>query len=249
MAYAQVYVDKGKVELSVTPGEVIRDTITLSNTSDAAVKMTAYMEDFRYVPPYDGSKEFSPADTIDHSMGEWINFTPQEFTLPPFGRKEISFVITVPDSIEQGHYGVLFFEKDEPDAVDGKGVSIKTRVGTLFFLEPLSQVKRVVFNDVRLESNTVKGNLVNRGNVTTVIKGIYYILGPDGRVADRGELTNYYLPQAATGSVSLRVPAKLNPGVYNMVMTFDLEDGDVLVKEIDFKIASDGETMITDIRD
>jgi hypothetical protein len=54
-------------------------------------------------------------------------------------------------------------------------------------------------------------------------------------VGERGELDTLYLPPKETAQFSIDLPNALSSGRYTLVATFDLEDGDVFVNEIDFE--------------
>ncbi len=105
--HAQVFLEDGKVKLSVSPGENVAGKLTLHNTSDKDVNMKVYWEDFVYKPPYDGSKEFLPKGTSSQSAADWVNVTNQTLMFGPFAKRTVSYTVNVPEDIRQGHYGVL----------------------------------------------------------------------------------------------------------------------------------------------
>ena len=57
-ASAQLFLEQGKVKLTVNPSENVSQTLMVHNTPDKAVKVHVYWEDFEYITPYDGSKKF-----------------------------------------------------------------------------------------------------------------------------------------------------------------------------------------------
>ena len=130
--YAQLMINKGKIIERVNPGTPIMGTISVHNTKDRPINVEAYMEDFEYIPPYNGKKRFSPAGTTERSISRYINFAPQTFTLPPFGRQEIRYTIRLPQETKGGYYGVMFFEENRADQLKATGVRIVTRVDVLF---------------------------------------------------------------------------------------------------------------------
>ena len=82
-----VLVDQPKVRLSIPPGSSQSGVINVEKRSQEAKDIRVYLEDWVYLPEYDGSKEFKPAGTAELSCAEWINFSPAEFTLAPFSKK------------------------------------------------------------------------------------------------------------------------------------------------------------------
>ena len=140
-ACAQIFIEEGKVVLPIAPGERVERSLLVHNTSDQTINVRAYWEDFHYVAPFDAAKQFLPAGTSPDSFFTWVKSSPQNFTLPAFGKQKISIVFDVPPQIKGGHYGVLFFENESQGRIQEKGVNIVTRVGSLFFLEPENKVK------------------------------------------------------------------------------------------------------------
>jgi len=248
-AFAEVILDKGKIKLTVKPGETINGSITLTNSSATDIPLRAYLEDFTYVPPFDGSKKFLPVGSTEYSCGKWISFSPQEFILPALSKQEINYVIKVPQGALGGYYGVLFFEKSPKLAPKEMGLGIVVRVGCLFFLETEGKVKKGALEDVSLEGNSLKAYFVNSGNIILVTNAVYYTMDEQGMVVDRAETGKFYLPIKDKFPLSIAVPEKFSPGNYTEVLTFDLEEGDVLVKEIAFSKDKTGSSRILQIRD
>jgi len=58
-----------------------------------------------------------------------------------------------------------------------------------------------------------------------------------------------YLPPDKSAQYPLSLNRDLNPGVYTIVLTINLEDDDVFVKEIDFKKNGLSDFNIIEIRD
>ena len=110
-AQAQLFLEQAKVSLDVSGGEHLNGSLLIHNTSSEAVNIKVYWEDFEYKPPYDGSKNFLPAGTAPASASQWVTFSPQTFSIPAFGQQKIDYTVSVPSQIQEGHYGVLFFER------------------------------------------------------------------------------------------------------------------------------------------
>ena len=248
--HAQVFVEQGKVNLLVHPGEHVSDTVTIHNTTGKSVKARIYWEDFSYQPPFDGAKKFAPASTLKTSLAKWIQFSPRDLVLPAFGKVNISYSIDVPSNAQGGYYGVLFVEPQNPElSGPDKGVRIITRVGCLFFVETGDRSKEASVDQIFVNGNILKGRLRNQGNVVLLPQSSYYIMDREGLAADRGELKKRYLPPGESVDFDLPLSKDLSPGEYTLVLTFDLQDGDVLVKEIEFTKNSDIQYQVRTIRD
>ncbi|MBF0485666.1 MAG: hypothetical protein HQL16_04025 [Candidatus Omnitrophica bacterium] len=248
-ARAQFFLEQGKVSLPVSGGDRINKSLIIHNTTADAVKVKAYLEDFKYESPYDGSKAFLPAGTGVGSLSQWFSFSPQEFTLPAFGKQVVDYTISVPSKVEGGHYGVLFFEKADPPIRDASGVSVVTRLGCLFFVEPKDRLKQASLLNIKADGNFIKGDFSNQSNVVLIPNTTYYAMDEGGMVADRGEIKKLYIPPLETASWALELPQKLNPGKYSLVINADLEDGDVVVKEIELTKDVSGSLTITAVKD
>ena len=248
-ASAQVLLEEGKVKLDVIPGENIAGKLTLHNTSATEVGMKLYWEDFVYKPPYDGSKDFLPQSSTEHSIADWANVSSRTLKFPPFAKKEIPYTMNIPDDFRKGHYGVLFFEKQNREAVSEKGVNIVSRVGCLFFVEPKNKIKKMDLKNFRFTGKELTADFTNQGNVILIPDGTFYIIDQEGMVFDRGQIKKIYLPPGETGQYTMVFHADLAPGPYTLVMTIGLEDDDVAVKEIDFRKSYPSDFNIVEIRD
>ena len=175
-ACAQLFIEEGKVNLSVAGGDRITQSITVHNNSQEPLDIRVYWEDFDYAAPFDGAKNFLAAGTSPHSAASWIQFRPQEFRIMPSGKQKIDYTISVPGNIEGGYYGVLFFERSSEATVDTKGVKIVTRVGSLFFIESQNKTKKAGIADVAMQGGALAGTLANHGNVVLIPTMTYYIM-------------------------------------------------------------------------
>ena len=230
---AQFLVEQGKVNLTVSGGERINKSLLIHNTTAEEQRVKVYWEDFQYQPPYDGAKKFFPVGTgVETSAAKWVSFSPQEFTLEPHGKKEIEYTVSVPAQFDSGHYGVLFFERASEPYKDQTGMSIVTRVGSLFFIEPKDIEKKADLKNLKQDVATLTGEFHNMSSVILIPQITYYIMSNDGMVADRGEIKKLYVPAGVVANWTIPLSSKLEPGVYSMVINADLEEGNVVVKEV-----------------
>ncbi|VAX35809.1 hypothetical protein MNBD_UNCLBAC01-330 [hydrothermal vent metagenome] len=247
-SFAQMFLEQGKVSLVITPGENITGELVVHNTTDQEIQLNAYWEDFIYKAPFDGTKEFIPAGTSDYSLASWVHFSPQDFTISPYGKKKISYIFNVPQNISGGYYGVLFLEKEATPLKGKRGVNVVTRVGGLFFLESVNQKKEAVLENITISSQSLQADFINTGDVILIPQGIFYVLSEDGRVVDRGEIETIYIPPGQKASYQMVFNNDFSIGKYTLVATIDLQQDNVLVKEIDFE-KKDVSINILTIRD
>lgn len=247
-AAAQLMMEPSKVKLGVAPGATIIDKIYLHNTGEQVENIKVYWEDFTYMEPFTGKKKFFPAGTSEYSMTEWVKYSPQMLVIPPKSKQEINYSIRVPSGFSGGRYGVLFFERGAEKGSEGVAVSVVTRVGVLFFIEVGDTDKSSEVAELKASGSSIEGKVSNNGNVFLFPKGVFYIMDQEGLVVDRGEIEKLYLPSGSTGNFKIDVAQELSAGNYTAVITFDLEGGDSLVREVDFNKTGNGSIEITAIR-
>jgi hypothetical protein len=247
---AQLLMEKSRVDITVEPGQTIVDSIYLHNTSDQPTDVKVYWQDFEYEPPFDGKKKFLPIGTSIYSMGSWMSFSPQEFSLPPLSKQTINYSMQVPPTAQGGYYGVLFFEQGGSDVpLEGTGVNIITRIGSLFFVKTKGQVKDLKMGSWVSKLNGLRGSMDNKGNAVMFPFGTYYVMDKDGLVADRGELKKIYIPPGQKADFEVNFRSGVTKGEYTMVLTFDLGEGDSLVQEVDFRKEGGTNISILGVRD
>ncbi len=249
-AKAQLLLEEGKVSLAVSGGEHRNGSLIIHNTSSVPINIRVYWEDFEYRPPYDGSKNFFPAGTALGSASQWVAFSPQVFSLPAFGQQRVDYTVTVPSQIQEGHYGVLFFEKGGNSSITkGDEVAIVTRVGCLFFIEPSNKIKKALLQDIALKANNITVSFVNQGNVILIPRTTYYMMQEGGLVLNRGEVKKLYVPPGISAPLEIPLKKQLDPGHYTLVVNSDLEEGDVVVKEIELAVDASGQLTIEKVQD
>lgn len=247
--WAQVVVGKTKVQLTLTPGQTVVDSIKLNNTTSKPVGVRIYMQDFQYIEPFDGSKKFLPPSSTESSCASWVTVSPQQLTIPAYGRKEVNYTVKVPHGARGGHYGILFFEQIPEDIKGRVGLQLISRVGCLFFLETADKQKKVEIEDVAVEGENFQAVFANNGDVIIIPQGTFYIMDSNGMVADRGSIDAFYLPPGQRANFVIGISSQISPGSYTAVVTFDLNDGDIVVREIDFSKRADGALVINTIRE
>ncbi len=244
-AKAQLFLEEGKVVLAVSGGDRINKSLLIDNTSADTADVKVYWEDFSYQPPYDGSKMFLPAGTGVPSASTWISYSPQTFSVPSYGKQKVDYTITVPDQIKEGHYGVLFFEKSDNNSLNEvTGMKIVTRVGCLFFIEPKDKLKKAALQNFKFTASDLSGDFVNQSNGVLIPHLTYYIMDKEGMVPERGEIKKLYIPANTTAPWQMPVPSQLKMGKFTMVINADLDEGSVVVKEIEFSKDTDGKLII-----
>ncbi|MCK5215763.1 MAG: hypothetical protein KAR05_10475 [Candidatus Omnitrophica bacterium] len=249
-ARAQLLIEKGKTRQDIEPGTTVFDTISVHNTSKKKLDVKVYWQDFEYVAPYyDGAKEFLPPGTSSRSLAGWVTIKPTSFSLPPQASREVAYSIKVPKYIKGGYNGIMFFELDAQKPDERLGVSIVTRIGSLFFLDSIDRDKTVKLEKFKIEDGSLAGAFINAGDIIMIPDVTYFILNREGMVEDRGGLRKFYLPPEKKAEFQLSLNKELKPGKYSIILTFDLGDGDSLVREIDILKMPQGAIKLLTVRE
>ncbi|MCP4653104.1 MAG: hypothetical protein GY858_06965 [Candidatus Omnitrophica bacterium] len=244
-------IDTPKIEVKLSSGDNHAGTIIVENPSKDELFFKVYLEDFVYTSPFEGDKQFSPPGSNKFSMVDFINFSPREFTLAPYSQARVNYTISADRSLSGVRCGVLFFETSIGHGQDksGRGLNILGRIGSLVFLEPDNVVKKASFADINSVGRSLQGAFSNLGDSFLRVKGSFYVVDQGGMVKDRGEISEFYLLPGDRKDLQISLPDKLLGDTYSLIATFDIEDGDVLVKEVDFSISSHGTVAVIDTRD
>lgn len=242
-------IDNPKIKLRLSWDEKYSGAIIVDNPSENEVSVKAYLEDFIYIAPFDGAKEFYAPGTTDASLSNWVSFSPQEFVLKPFSRRRVNFSVTPTSSFDSVHCGVLFFETFIGTTYkNGEAIKVLGRVGSLLFVEPENRKKQATFTDIEGKTYSLTGNFTNSGNSFIHAQGTSYTIDNQGIVKDRNALEELYLLPNDSAGLQIALSDELAPGAYTMVITFDLEEDDSLTKEIDFSLSHSGEITVLDER-
>lgn len=244
-------INNPKFELQLDKGKSYSGSITVENNSDKEARIRVYAEDFLYVEPFDGTKEFFPLGTTGLSLSSWLALTPNEFVLSPYASQTVSFVLRPKDSVEKVYCGVIFFETAIGKTLNeqGQGIDILGRVGSLVFIEPQNLNRIGEFTEINTVDKSLTGTFINKGNTFLHVQGTYYIIDAAELVKERDQLKELYLLPKDKAKVVIKTPEALVEGKYTMVITFNLEGGEAAVKEIDFSVSPTGELKVLATRD
>ncbi|MDD2702417.1 MAG: hypothetical protein PHC33_00170 [Candidatus Omnitrophica bacterium] len=232
---AQISPEPREIKLTVHPGGQYRGTIRITNDSDESLIVRAYFEDLVFPPPFDGTKEFRPLGSTAASCGKWITVLPSSFVLVPHGEQEVIYTINAPADVKGGYYGILYFEKmNPPEAVEGLGMSLVYRFGSSFYLETADSDKKAVIEALVPDKNSLKGDFKNTGDVIIFGRGTYQVMDKDGILISRGEFGKFSIPpkEKITFSVNDIRAASFGEKA-DVIINFDLGDGELVVGEIE----------------
>jgi len=243
-------IDNPKVRIKVTTGQNYTGLITVENPTKDQVGVKVYLEDFIYVEPFDGDKKFMPRGTTPRTIADCITFSPENFTLEPFGSKTVNFTISPAKPFKETLCGVLFFETAMGSSMEeGKAIDVLGRLGSLIFVDPADGKKSAVFSSPEGGNRAISGTISNSGNLFLSAMGTFYVMDSSGNVLDRGQTAEAYLMPGDKRPLEIKFSPKLSEGSYTAVVTFDMQDNDMFTKEIDFSLSSTGEVKVAGSRD
>ena len=233
--------DQSKIRLNIPPGNSQAGTIKIHSQSDEEIGLQVYLEDWEYTDKQDGTKNFFPAQSTPRSCAQWINFSPAEFTLPPWGEKKLNYIVNVPEEAAGGRYAVMFFQTllnqpvqtQEPEYL-GKdeirsGVNLAIRIGTLFYVEAEGAVERraelknlSVSADEKDKPLSIGVDLLNAGNVDITAGGTFNIIDRQGTVYARGEFNEVGTFPGDVAKLTSSWDEPLPEGTFDLIITINL---------------------------
>lgn len=132
-------------ELSIEPGENIKQTIKLTNPTENLVKVYPKIMDFN-AKGEGGEPGFHVAtdDSAKFSLAKWITYRQPAVALTAKQVVEFNYEINVPQDAEAGgHYGAVFFTTEPPenDPTKGSQVALNSMVGSLVLVRVPGDIK------------------------------------------------------------------------------------------------------------
>lgn len=253
-------VEPAKIRLIIPPGSSKTGTIKVYNLSGEPKNIRAYFEDWYYLPVCDGTKDFKPSGTTERSAAPWIDFSPSEFTVPPYGKQQVNYTVKVPADAQGGHYCVLFFENylsEGQQNEEGVTVNVAVRIASLFYIEPEGTIKRsAAIEDLKIakerNKSVITAKFTNTGNVDINTKSTFFIIDQKGMVYARGEFNDAYTFPGDSTTLSASWSETLPKGVYDLVLTVDIgralseaKLGKVpaITKEVKMEVGDNGEVV------
>lgn len=262
-AFRAIQIDQDRVRVISKPGTTYTGRLEVKNPSDEAKEVKAYLQDWVYSDDQ-GSKKILAPGLLSNSCANWIKFVPQEFTVPPFGRRVINYSVDIPADASGGYYALLFCESllSKPEIAQQEEqtaavVPVAVRIGVLFMVEIQGKSERKIeIKDLSLKrsANHYEINLLfeNTGNVDIKASGNFSIMDKNGMVYGRGLFDNVYTLPKDQARFSAKWKDILARGSYDLILTidlgkalqdYDLGRGPIVVKEAQIEIGENGEVV------
>ncbi len=104
------------IEEPANPGDVLSETLTITNESNIEKEFFIYKKNIKGVEA-GGVPLFAEegAERTGYELSEWISISAESVLVPAFGSVELPVIITVPDSATPGsHFGGIFVSAEPP---------------------------------------------------------------------------------------------------------------------------------------
>ena len=253
---AGLRIDKPKIRLIVPAGSYDGGQIAVENTGSEPTGVRVYLQDWVYSAS-DGGKEFMPKATLKNSASGWITFNPADLNIPAKGKAFVNYSVQVPKGASGGRYAVMFFEVlgtevERFDAAKGQNVHVQilNRLGALFYIEPKGTIEkkgRVDNVDIlqKLNDFILTADFINSGNVDITTQGAFDVIDSQGYVYLRGRFDEIYTLSGDKAELKGVVDGvQLKPGSYDIIMTFDFENGGNLIQEVSILVDPTGQVSL-----
>lgn len=249
-AASAVRINRLRIEEKLLPGETKEGFVEVTNSSPKEVMhLKAYSQDWCYSSAEEGSKEFAPPGTFPHCASEWLTLYPEELTLPPKSSAKVRYTISAPADAQGGYHSVIFFENtlsSSSKKEDSPG-SISARIACLVYVDILGTLKKdltISSLDLKLTQNAktleLRLDLENSSNTHFTIEPTYHLLNEQGAMAARGTFSKSYLLPEDKATAQAKWIGALSEGSYHLVVSVDLGEENVLVKEWKITVSPGG---------
>jgi hypothetical protein len=194
------------IEFDARPGDTIVDTIKLYNETMETQALVGTVQTFKALNETGAPSFLSPEESVD--LATWLKLDESTVSLAADERKDILFSINVPKDAEPGgHFAGILWTPSVSTAVEGSGVGITVKTGTLILVRvagDINETGRLVgFTADRTSYNYLPANFSvrfeNLGNVHLKPVGTIEVTNLLGRKATslpiNGDLANV-LPES-----------------------------------------------------
>jgi hypothetical protein len=197
---------------NVSPGQVLRDSVSISNLSDEPLELDLYARD-AYNTSEDGAFALQALEEKATDAGAWIHLKVDEYTVAPGKRVDIPFEVTVPADATPGDHtaGIIAANQNAMPSADASGakVDVLQRIAARVYLRVDGKVQpELRITRMRIGSTTplvpwVQGrttityDVENVGNVRITAAAELKVAGLFGRTVHRFDAED--LPELLPG--------------------------------------------------
>jgi hypothetical protein len=146
MAAEALTVSPSRLDELVDPGDVIRQTIKVTNQSDSPKTLHAYLRDFKSEGEEGKAQLIEPGTEQGSFLSSWITLDNSSLEFAPHEERAFNFTISVPQNTGPGgYYGAVVFGTAAPDvktnsAEQGAAIGISQQAASLILMQISGEV-------------------------------------------------------------------------------------------------------------
>lgn len=130
---ASLIVSPPRIDLEGKPGDVLQQTIKITNSSDKSINIFAKVADFIVQDNSGTPIQITTAASGRYLASPWFLLDRPEFTLAPHQTENIIAIIEIPkEALPGGHYAGVYFSPLEKGRLNSTGAVIVPEIGSLF---------------------------------------------------------------------------------------------------------------------
>ena len=136
---ASITVSPPKFEFEAEKGQIISETIFITNGDASELRLESSVADFT-AEGEEGNPRFTEGDNVSaFSLASWLLIAKEPISIPAGAKVEVPFQVRIPATAEAGgHFGTIFFS---PIDESGGGVAVKQKVGVLLLVKVKGEIR------------------------------------------------------------------------------------------------------------
>lgn len=250
-------VSPSRFRLQKPAGEAASAKVTVTNTSSTAMEVSAETTDMVTRTGDDGLsiRDEAPPGTTSFSCARWIHLSGSSRVIPPGESAEMEFVVSPPPGARAGGYGAYLFFVGRPvraeEAQDRTKATVQMVTVPRLGVSVVYEVKGTIRRGGELlglkltppsgaRPMTIRHEFKNTGNAEVVLAGSFHFLDEKNLLAGKGTLRALKTFPGETGVAETTWAEELSPGLYKVMVTFELgpDAEQVIVREFPLEIAN-----------
>ena len=229
-------------DLETTAGQTVSGQVIVDNETDRPQQARVYLRDYLFFA--DGTNAYDPPGTTDRSNAPWVQFSPENLTIPAGASATVSYSIAIPDSATAGSWwSMLMVESVDPNSAEStvgeeseQEQALGFRQVTRYGVQLAAHVRQGGLRDVAFERIQLvadedghtwfHADVINTGTLMLHPEVYMRVFAADGSEYGPMEGVQYRLYPGT--SVQQRIDlSDLQPGTYQALLIVD--DGDEAV--------------------
>ncbi len=233
------------IQLNARPGMSDRQILEVYNDSDDSVTIRAYTA----VPKELGGYVLGNTRGDDQGCSKWIEIRPDEVTLKPYGKKNITIRTRMPEDIQpfSSFYADLNLYAGYSDGSNAGSTSVPICVKNQD-MSPryVVTIKKLDINEIDRDQSIfmVVASVINMGDMYIQPDAIVRLVQPDGNIIRSGELktnqSGYILPFETRTFSGIMNLSMLDEGVYRLETQMTYAENETVREDKTIQVFTEG---------